>query len=530
LPVSTQQIIDALSHPQSWPAGGLTYSLPGAGASWGDYGAGDEPSNPDYGVLNPVQVSAFREAMAAWDQLIVPTVTEVGDAAPGQIRIAFSDLQDHRASSPDTHGYTFLGAGSGRAGDIWLDEALKGSRFTPGTDDGWTLLHEIGHALGLRHPFGDAAALPAEYDNLRYTVMAYEPPVDGVLLTGRTSAQGVGLDASYVRPSTPMLFDVVAIQAKYGAAEAAVGSSTYTFDESRPILQTIYDTGGVDTFDLSANSRGSIVDLTPGEFSSIGYWSGSAQAAYWASALAAPWSLGWLNQQFAKAEVYTWSRNVATAPGTVIENVIGAAGGDTINGNAAANQVFGRAGADSISGGDGEDYLRGEDGNDTVAGGGAFDDIHGNLGDDVAFGGEGNDWVVGGKDNDRLSGEGGDDIVYGNLGEDTCDGGAGADLVRGGQANDVLFGRDGDDWLSGDRGDDTIAGGGGADIFHGSQDAGIDRVLDFSLSEGDRVQLDPGTTYSLRQAGADTIIDMGGGHQIVLVGVSLTSLGGAWIF
>jgi len=91
-------------------------------------------------------------------------------------------------------------------------------------------------------------------------------------------------------------------------------------------------------------------------------------------------------------------------------------------------------------------------------------------------------------------------------------------------------GEAGDDWLSGDRGDDTLTGGAGADVFHTFQQAGIDRVLDFSFAEGDRVQLDPGTTYALSQAGADVVVDMGGGHQMVLVGVQLSALGAGWIF
>jgi Ca2+-binding RTX toxin-like protein len=145
------------------------------------------------------------------------------------------------------------------------------------------------------------------------------------------------------------------------------------------------------------------------------------------------------------------------------------------------------------------------------------------------MGGDGDDWVVGGKDQDTLFGQTGDDIVYGNLGNDTCDGGAGSDLVRGGQGNDIVTGGAGNDWLSGDRGDDTVTGGAGADIFHGSQDAGIDRFTDFNAAEGDRVMFDPGTTYTLRQTGADTVIDMGGGHQMVLVGVQLSSLPSGWI-
>jgi hypothetical protein len=58
----------------------------------------------------------------------------------------------------------------------------------------------------------------------------------------------------------------------------------------------------------------------------------------------------------------------------------------------------------------------------------------------------------------------------------------------------------------------------------------VDRVTDFSLADGDRVQLDPGTQYAVHQVGADTVIDMTGGGQMVLVGVSLSSLTGNWIF
>jgi hypothetical protein len=55
-------------------------------------------------------------------------------------------------------------------------------------------------------------------------------------------------------------------------------------------------------------------------------------------------------------------------------------------------------------------------------------------------------------------------------------------------------------------------------------------VLDFHLSEGDRVFLDPGTTYTVSQVGADTVIDMGGGNQMVLVGVQSATLTSGWVF
>ena len=71
------------------------------------------------------------------------------------------------------------------------------------------------------------------------------------------------------------------------------------------------------------------------------------------------------------------------------------------------------------------------------------------------------------------------------------------DIVRGGQGDDLVLGGDGNDYVSGDRGSDTIIGGLGADTFHSFGGAGVDRVTDFRLADGDRVLLDPGTTYTL---------------------------------
>lgn len=205
-------------------------------------------------------------------------------------------------------------------------------------------------------------------------------------------------------------------------------------------------------------------------------------------------------------------------------------GADLIRGSDAVDRMRAYAGDDTVEGRGGDDYLRGDEGNDSITGGDGFDDINGNMGDDTASGGAGPDWVVGGKDNDLLSGDAGDDIVYGNLGGDTCNGGDGADLVRGGQGADSLSGGAGNDFLSGDRDADTISGGAGADIFNTFGDAGVDRVLDFNRAEGDRVRVEAGNTYTTAQVGADVVITLGGGAQMTLVGVQLSSLTDDWIF
>jgi Ca2+-binding RTX toxin-like protein len=84
--------------------------------------------------------------------------------------------------------------------------------------------------------------------------------------------------------------------------------------------------------------------------------------------------------------------------------------------------------------------------------------------------------------------------------------------------------------MTGDLGNDTLTGGAGADIFRAFNGGGSDRITDFNAAEGDRVQVDPGTTYTVAQVGSDTVIDLGGGNQTVLAGVSMSSLPAGWIF
>lgn len=528
---SASQISSGLLYANNWWSGAqVTFSIAGPGSNWPAYGGGGEPANANYQALTPAQGARFAAAADAWDQLIALRLIQVDDFNPGQIRVALTDVD--ALSGENIAAYAFApptngGSGSGKSGDVWIDYDRNVSAFTAGSYDFQVMIHELGHALGLKHPFEDGAVLPSDYANDRYTVMAYDHYVDNVYRTVETTATGIRTAASYVMASTPLVFDILAIQARYGADPAtAAGDTVYTWSQSTPFMQAVYDAGGIDTFDLSNITRGSLVDLTPGAYSSIAYYPAQAQAAAWTAAY--PWAASFLSQQFNQATTYTWSQNLGIAYSTVIENVVGSSGADTILGNAANNVISGRAGDDSILGGAGQDYLRGDEGADQIVGGADFDDINGNMGDDTAWGGDGNDWVVGGRDNDVLFGEAGDDIVYGNLGADTLSGGPGADIVRGGQDNDSLSGGDGADWMSGDRGDDTISGGAGADVFHTFGEAGIDRVIDFSSAEGDRVLIDPGVTYTLTFQGGDTVIAMSGGGQMILVGVSQAALG-TWL-
>jgi Ca2+-binding RTX toxin-like protein len=243
-------------------------------------------------------------------------------------------------------------------------------------------------------------------------------------------------------------------------------------------------------------------------------------------------------QTFTNNGVITGAIDLGPGVGVLVNNdlingdVMLGGGDDTYDGRAGSlnGKLDGGEGADTMLAGVGSNYLRGGDGADSIAGGAGFDDINGNKGDDTISGGaSGSDWLLGGQGNDSIVGNAGADRIYGNLGADTLAAGDGASTLLGGQDNDLIRGGAGDDWISGDRGSDSISGGLGADTFHAFAGSGVDTVTDFHRAEGDRVVLDVGTTYTVGQVGADTVVDMGGGSQLVLQNVQLSSLTGGWI-
>lgn len=248
-------------------------------------------------------------------------------------------------------------------------------------------------------------------------------------------------------------------------------------------------------------------------------------------------------------------------------------GGDRFRGSWGADRVYGEAGMDVLDGRDGNDTLDGGTGNDNLLGGnggdiltgGAGNDyIEGQLGDDALNGGEGHDVLDCGNGADFASGGDGRDFITGGFGADTIDAGAANDFVDAGghddiihlgagddfvaaidgygRGDDLIFGEAGDDRVHGGRGDDTIDAGGGSDVLNGGagQDLliggegadvfqfrlgnGRDRILDFSMEEGDRLALSGGINDAWNKASGltiddgDILMDFGGGHSLRLDG------------
>ncbi len=228
--------------------------------------------------------------------------------------------------------------------------------------------------------------------------------------------------------------------------------------------------------------------------------------------------------------------------------ITGDAGNDDLNGNVGNDSVSGGAGNDTVGGGQGDDPLvAGDDGNDTVNGGKGNDYVYGGTGDDIVNGYEGDDWVVEGNEgNDAVYGDDGDDKwVQGNTGDDFVSGGNGNDTVHGGQGNDTVSGDAGIDEIYGDLGNDQLYGGTGADRFVYLADAGsIDVINDWSLSEGDRIDLAafnstvgnafaPGVitdfgSLVLTQSGANAVIGLPTNQQIVVTGVEISEIQPSW--
>ncbi|NWG45510.1 MAG: M10 family metallopeptidase C-terminal domain-containing protein [Alphaproteobacteria bacterium] len=335
------------------------------------------------------------------------------------------------------------------------------------------LLHEIGHALGLDHPFEGTVQLLPQYDNYLYTVMSYDD-VPGLLED----------------PSTAMPLDIAALQTYYGAnGSTRSGDTTYFNDGAATesvfggwtvgtyFVLTVWDGGGIDTFDLSNKTQSLLIDLNEGAYSRTG--------AY-------------------------MSPNLAIAHGTVIENAVGGSRSDYILGNDVANWLRGNDGDDTILGGQGDDSLLGEDGSDHLDAGDGIDTVYGSVGVDtlVAKIDGAIDLYDGGADTDILQIDPADidndimvDLIAGTLvigvteaddligietfafgagndvftaanpsttvnagnGDNTLTGGRSRDFFTAGSGNDSMDGGDGDDVLSGGDGDDTLVGGFGND-------------------------------------------------------------------
>jgi Ca2+-binding RTX toxin-like protein len=428
--------VDATLIGSKWSTLNLTYSFPTSGSNYN--GIGFDPQGvSNYHIdagLN--QQAAARAAFAQISAATGMTFTEITDTDTVHANIRISQTADQ--DDPSAFG-NFPSDTKGLAGDIWFgrnnqpyyDMNFKGS---------WgfsTMLHEIGHTMGLKHGHQDytnsdlsfyfgtfprlgSQSLTPDRDGQAWSLMTYSPaPGVGQPFAGDKISQ----------PQTYMQYDLAALQYMYGANfNTNNGDSVYTFSQTtgemfidgvgqgapngNRIFLTIWDGGGNDTINASNYANGVTIDLRPGEFSTVDQAQLVNNLAFQNVGVAmAPGN-------FAMSLLYN---NDARS---LIENATGGTGNDIFVGNTANNVLDGGAGSDTviftnvtgvnvtlndtntdvIVSHDGEtDTLRsienigGTSGNDTITGNSQDNVLTGGSGGtDILSGGGGADRLIGG--------------------------------------------------------------------------------------------------------------------------------------
>lgn len=347
VPLSGNAYIDALLVGARWTSNTITFSFPGYGSLWSTdsvtgYGlqsSGREPWVSNMAPLSTYDQPFFESALKTWAAYANLTFVQVADTSTsvGDIRAAYS----YQPSKADKVAWAYFPGNSAVAGDVWFNALGESGTqlWAPGTHAYFAVLHELGHALGLKHPFDGTPIIPTGYDSQIFTIMSYSA------IAGDT-----GSYLTYY-PTTPMVLDISAIQYLYGANTSFnSGNNTYSYNDSRQYMETIWDGGGNDSITYSG-AYAAAIDLNQGHGSSIG---------------APVYAISSTGQS-------TAINNVWIAFGTDIENGFSGSGNDILTGNALPNILNAGAGNDQISGGLGDDTLVGGPGNDVIDGGSGTD-------------------------------------------------------------------------------------------------------------------------------------------------------------
>lgn len=349
--------IDALIQGSRW-IGAITYSFPDSRT---DYEASyPEADAAGFGQVSFAHMQAARSVLEGFSpytggpRMSLTAVEGFTNAVLSDAGSNTADIRIAKSSYAGPTAYAYYPAPNNGyfAGDVWFGTSYGYSNARLGNYEYLTMMHELGHSLGLKHAHeaGGVAnmAMPSDRDSLEFTVMSYRSYIGGPA-TGYTNE-------TYGFPQTWMMYDIAALQHLYGANFSTnSGDTVYSWSPTtgetfvngvgqgapgggtggpaNKIFLTIWDGGGADTYDFSNYSTNLSVDLRPGQWSATS----QDQRAYLGSG------------QYANGNVYN-ALQYNGAPRSLIENARGGSGHDIIIGNAANNVLTGNGGNDWLDG------------------------------------------------------------------------------------------------------------------------------------------------------------------------------------
>ncbi|MGB0558896.1 MAG: M10 family metallopeptidase [Pseudohongiellaceae bacterium] len=319
----------------------ISYSFAEGGDSKVPYSYTDDVGEISAIAFNAKQQDDIRASLTEIEKYIKVNFVEVEEnkesGSVGTIRFAMNTITDEQGNYREGIAATADPVSlHPRGGDVFFNKWFVNGDFSTGVvpmaegqgsvgsqtniGDVHIMYHEIFHALGLEHPNDNRdKPFPDEINFKEYTVMAGEYRTDG-------ASTFILQDKEYVIVSTPMAYDVAALQHLYGAnLKHNDGDTIYKFDPSVPEIKLIWDGGGTDTLNFEEFSGNNTIDLKDGSYSTVPF------------------------------NVWSSKNNISIAFGAVIEDVISGSGGDTITGNSSNNRITGGKGSDTIDGASGVD-------------------------------------------------------------------------------------------------------------------------------------------------------------------------------